>query len=399
MDNPKKIMLFALILTMLGQGTFTLYIPSLPTLSHDLHSSPTQIKLTLTIFLLAYGISQIFYGPISDVIGRKKPLIFGIALIIIGSAWAIFTKDLLTFNLSRILQGIGAGATMVLIRAALIDSLSVPDQAKGTSYLSIGFALGLGIFPVIGGALTHWFNWRAEFIFLTIINIIILIGIIFYLPETLNKNKNKKTLLQHGELALKQYFQVITNKIFWLFLLGGMSAYSVVIAYNAMTPFLFQKTIGMSAQDYGIISIVIAIPYWLGAYLNKRLVKKIGPKFFMLVGAVVIIISGTLLIILKLSVTNINLYIVLIPLCFAVFGQALVWSNAMAKALQNFPEFAGIASALFGCGQFTISALVAAILALPKESNQMPISITILVLGILSGIITIDAFKIKKKSI
>ena len=208
MINPKTIMRFALILTMLGQGAFTLYIPSLPELGHDFHSSPTEIKFTLTIFLLSYGISQIFYGPISDIFGRKKPLLFGMALIIIGSIWAIFVKDLWAFNLARIIQGLGAGATMVLIRAALRDSLSGPDLASGTAYLSIGFATGLGIFPVIGGVLTHWFSWEADFIFLAIITIIIFGVIIFYLPETLTRKKVKLTTFGYSTLVLKQYWIV-----------------------------------------------------------------------------------------------------------------------------------------------------------------------------------------------
>jgi MFS transporter, DHA1 family, 2-module integral membrane pump EmrD len=396
MPNSRTIMIFALILTMLGQGSFTLYVPSLPALAHDLHSSATQIKFTLTIFLLSYGISQIFYGPISDIYGRKKPLVFGIILIIIGSIWTIVVKDLWTFNLSRVIQGIGAGATMVLIRAALRDSLSGADLAKGMAFLSIGFAMGLGIFPVVGGVLTHWFNWQADFIFLSIISVIILIIILIYFPETLNKDKEKLSISKYSTQVLKQYWQVIIDKIFWLFLLGGMSAYAVVVAYNVMTPFLFQNVIGLSAQEYGLISIVIGFPYWLGAFLNAKFVKKIGAKFFMLVGAAIIIIAGIFLLIFKFSGMHINIYIVLIPLCFAVFGQALVWSNAMAKSLQSFPEFAGVASAFFSSVQLAISALIAAILALITEVNQLPLSVTILIVGILSALIILCSFWVSK---
>ena len=214
MNIPKRILFFALILTILGQGSFTLYVPSLPNLSHSFHCSITQIKFTLTIFLFVYGISQLFYGPISDVIGRKKPLLFGIALMFIGSIWTIFTKDLLTFNLSRIVQGLGTGATMVLIRAAMLDCLSGPDQPKGTAYLSIGFAIGLGIFPVIGGFLTNWLGWQANFIFLAIVNMIFLVCIFFFFPETLHPQNKQDNLLNYSRTAIKQYWQVIYDKIF-----------------------------------------------------------------------------------------------------------------------------------------------------------------------------------------
>ena len=133
---------------------------------------------------MAYGVSQVFYGPISDILGRKKPLIFGISLIIIGSIWTIFVKDLWAFNFLRIIQGIGSGSTMVLIRASLRDTLSGIDLAKGTAILSIGFAIGIGIFPAVGGTITHWFAWQSEFLFLTIISAIILILTIIYFPET-----------------------------------------------------------------------------------------------------------------------------------------------------------------------------------------------------------------------
>ena len=108
-------------------------------------------------------------------------------------------------------------------------------------------------------------------------------------------------------------------------------------------------------------------------------------------------LAGIFLLILKFSISPINIYIVIIPLCFAVFGQSLLWSNAIAESLHNFPRFAGVASSIFSCFQLAIAAIIAAILAVITEVNQLPLAITILVVGVFSALFLFFAFWVNEK--
>jgi MFS family permease len=268
---------------MLGQGTLTLCIPAFPALAHSLHTSEDSVKFSLTLFLLAYGLSQLVYGPVSDVFGRKKTLITGLCIMLIGSIITPFAHRLMIFNIARILQGLGAGATMVLIRASLRDVTSGPEYSKSMAYLSMGFAIGLGLFPLFGG-----------------------------------------------------------------------------------------------------LFIAIAIPYWLGAICNAKYVTKLSAKTMVKIGLTIIIISSAAMLFIGEATHHLNIYALMVPFFFAVLGQGLVWSNAMALALNSFSNISGVASSLFSCLQLAIASIINFVLMLAPDNSIVPIALSLGIFGVLS---------------
>ena len=128
-----------------------------------------------------------------------------------------------------------------------------------------------------------------------------------------------------------------------------MSVYSVVIIYNVMTPFLVQQQIGLSAQSYGLLSIVIAAPYWLGAFCNTKLLKLLSSRFMTVSGGVIIMASAGAMYLGAILFHHLNINILMVPFFLAIFGQSLAWSNAMAHAVQKFSQFPGVANSLFSC--------------------------------------------------
>ncbi len=224
-------------LVSLGQTSFSLPIPAFPAISEDLHFAPHAMKSTLTVFLLGFGISQLIYGPLSDKFGRKPPLLFGIGLFCLTSLINVWISSLQAFFILRFLQGVGTGSIVTLTRAILRDRYEGAHLASVASHLSMGFAVGLGLSPLIGAYLQIFFGWRSNFLALCVIGIILFIYSFLQLPETSPKPLAKANWKEAMYRTLTRYYQIIVDIHFWKYLLAGVFAYSVVI------PLVNQKTV------------------------------------------------------------------------------------------------------------------------------------------------------------
>ncbi len=383
MQQIRKSTLIILLVVMafMTQAGLVLYTSAFVNISYELHITAAAVKTTLMAYLLGFGVSQLFYGPISDKIGRKKPLLFGMFIFSCGCLWSIFSHTYLELFISRIIQGIGAGSCMTLSRSVLRDCFEGKAYVHAASYLSSGFAIGLGLTPVIGGQVIKYFSWRAEFVVLLFFGAALLIIFMIFLPETHFPEKNRKDDTAH---LLKIFLSILENMRFISFLVGGVMAYGVVIAYTTMAPFLFQKSLGYSASFYGWITLFIAIAYYLGTWINRALVTKLGINLIMKFGLAIILLSGISLLTSKVVFDVFNFYVTFIPLFFATLGQALIWSNCIAGALKDLSHIAGTAAALFSCLQMLLSALVSAVVAILHENNQIPLSIVLICLALIA---------------
>lgn len=189
-------------------------LPSLPLIALHFHSSLKLTKDLISLFFLGFGVSQLFYGPLSERYGRKKVVLFGLMIFNVGALLAVFSHTITQLLLMRLMQGLGAGALMVSSRAIIRDVYNNVDYIKATSYLSMSFALGLGIIPLVGSYLQHYFNWQAIFLFLFLIGMGVAILIFYKLVET---NEHKQHDLPFGHYV-KQVCQVCIFQ--WLFMDG-----------------------------------------------------------------------------------------------------------------------------------------------------------------------------------
>lgn len=364
MDKKRSIPWLVTWMTTLGQAAITLYIPSFPLISQELNIDPTAVKTTLTAFLLGFGLCQLFYGPLSDKYGRKPVLLFGIALFCLACLANLFIVSLEGFLLVRFIQGIGAGSVITIGRSILRDSYSGQEFTSAASHLSMGFALGLGVSPIIGAYLQTLFGWRAGFLFLFLVGAFLLVLLWKKLPETSSKPLAAATWKETAHHTLHRYFEILRDSLFWKFLLGGVFAYSVVISWNVLTPFLIQDHFGFSPDAYGWMSLFIAVAYYLSAHFNRALVLKFHLRNIFIAGILLIGLSG-----LIIMLAPDQLIFILIPMFIATFGQALIFSNTIASALQKYPHIPGKASAVFSSLQMILVSFISATLAiLPDQS-------------------------------
>jgi len=394
LHEKKRIKIIMLVITILGQASIALYLPALPSIAKDLNITDFQSKLTITYFIIGFGISPLFMGPISDYWGRKPILLFSLITALIGFLGNSFCSSFYMFVIFRVIEGIGCGGLLTSGRSIARDVFSGKELASASSYLSMGFALGFGFSPVVGGFLAEHFIWQSAFIFLFIFCFSIICICILFLPET-------KQFKEHDDShhimksILQSYITAVLNKLFIINILAGFFAYCIVISYNTLTPFLVQINLGFSAENYGYLAILIGVPYFLAASINRKLVLEKGIYFSCLIGGTTIILSGFIMFIFSLFGYR-NIYTLIIPFMGATFGQAFIFSNTIAAAMQLFPaNVAGRISALYSSLQMILVSVFSLFIAKTPDRIDY-VACIIICVGFLSFVAVIFSEKARK---
>lgn len=366
----------------LGHITADFYTPSFPSIAKDFRTTPSMIQLTLSIFMFAFSLSHLVYGPLSDKIGRRSPLFMGYILNIIGCLICLIAPSIAVLCLGRFVQGIGVGACNSVGRTVTRDLLSGARLAQIGSLFGMGAALVTALAPTIGGYIQHYFNWRMTFLFLACYTLFILILVYRSLPET-NKNLNEKAL--NIGVMLGNYKLLLTSKTFIGFTLCSSFAYSGLIAYMSFAPFLLQNIVGLNAVQFGWLAFVVAGSIFVSTFLNNFLVIKKGIITMMQVGNNFMIVAGVLMFSLG-WLGFLNTLAIMVPVCLFSVGAGLTFANAFAGAFHPFPHMAGITGGLFGCLQVLSASLASFVMSLFHVTSQQPLAGIFITLGILSWI-------------
>jgi DHA1 family 2-module integral membrane pump EmrD-like MFS transporter len=387
--RKNKGLIVFLVASMAGltQGGLILYTPALSQMASAFHVSAALIKMTLTAYLLGFGLSQLFYGPLSDRIGRRKTLLIGLSIASVGAILAVLSTNYSMLILSRCIQGAGFGACMTLSRVILKDSFSGVEYAKKASYLSGGFAVVYGLSPILGAKLIEYFSWQSEFYCLLVLIQLALWGYFFFLPETHFKLKTELSITNYTKQTLKDYLSVISQAKFLILILSGVCAYAVMIAFSTMGPFLLEKKLHYSPMIYSLVTLIIAVFYYLGSMANRYLLERFDINQIMKVGMSLIITSGAILVFISLVIPSVNIFEIVLPLLIAVLAIGLIWSNCIVLALKDLTHIGGTAAAAFSCLQMMCSGVISGIVAIPDNTSMKPFAVTVLTLGVLSLLI------------
>ena len=374
------------------QVALMFYTPAFLYIVENLHVSSNLVKRTFAIYLFGLAVSQIFYGPISDRIGRKPPFLIGLAIFFAGSIWGVFASTYTSLLLVRFIQGTGVGASMVVNRALLKDVFSGNNYTQSLSNLSVGSALGLSFSPLVGGILADHYSWHADFLFLSAWAAVLFIVTLLFLPET-NIAKSKEPLGSFFKMVCSTFLSTFKNKNFNVYLFVGIMPYGVLITVSTMGPFFFQKKLGLSATMYGLLLFFVALAYFIGSAIDRHYVKKLGGRIMIWLGLSIILISNIIILCFSLF-DDATIYTVFIPLLFAVAGQALAWPNCIGGALKDFKKSSGSSAALFGVLQMLLSALLSSLLSFFHTDGALQMSGALITLSLLSLLIFF-VFKVK----
>lgn len=383
--HSNKLLLFVIVLAAcLTQFAADIYAPSLPAIAADFHTSIDLSQWSMAIYMLGVAITLLIYGPISDGVGRKSPMITGLGIMIIGSFICLFAPNIDFLIVGRFIQGCGAGACAGLWRSIFRDVFTGEQLAKYGSYFTVFIMFIVPAAPALGGYLQQYFGWRASFAFMSFYSIFALFAIIFAFQETSIHHHKEKLKLSYVKTTFRQ---LMLSPIFMGVTLCTFLSYGAFFAWLTAGPVLLIHVVGISPLAFGLITFFGGgIAYALAGWINGRVVKRFGMSNMMRFGWSVMILSG-LLMLIGYWLFGSNVWVIVIPMVLFYFGSTFIWPNAFATAFTPFGQIAGYAGALYGFMQIGGGAAMSALITYLPETNQVPLALVFIFASILAWLI------------
>jgi len=394
MKSVNFIFILAVFFASIGGVSSDLYLPSLPSIAHSLHTSISLTQLSVALFMLGLSVARLSIAIISDAFGRKNPLIISLLICLAGCLCCLFATNIYMLLFGRLLQGFGAGGGNVLGRIILRDGVESHILAKYMSYFSMVGITFMAAAPLIGGYIEHYFNWRVAFIVLLVYTTVALIIAIFVLPET-NKFRNTDFLkFNFLKTNLKTLFTEPTFIISALFLAIG---YGGLVAWLVSGPVVLQKVMLLSPIEFGWCAALIGFCYFVAAFTNSKLINKFSMHKMQQFGIGCFFAGGFIMLIPVLFFHHISTAAFILPLMLSVFGLGLVIPNSYATGLMPFAKIAGIATAILCFIQVLGAFATSTIISLTPNRSQLPVGLIIFVSGFICLILIRILGKIKAK--
>ena len=395
--NEKYTLLFILgALSAIGPFSIDMYLPAFPSIAKELHTDISQVGLSITSYFIGISIGQLFYGPITDKYGRKKPLLFGLTLFFLTSLACASSPSINWLIAMRFLLALGGCAGIVTSKAVVRDAFPINETAKIFSMLMLISGVAPIIAPTIGGWLLVVFNWQSVFYFLSIFSFILIIAVYLFLPEstTINIKRSLKP-----KAVYKDYKIVLKNPSFLYYTLASSTAMAGMFAYISGSSFVFMKHFGISESNFGFIFGTNAFGFILGSQVNRLLLKKYTSKQIITFAATTLFCIS-ILILLLFSINAISSFILIGFIFTFLFSLGLLIPNATAIALAPFSHNAGSASALIGFMQMFFGAALSAMVSILHNETIFPLVFGMFLCGISTfGIIMILNTKVKREKL
>lgn len=320
------------------------YVPSLPHITQFFNTSADLTKITVSIYLVGYALSQLFYGPLSDHYGRRPFLVWGFLLGIIGTLLCAYADSIEMLIFARFVQGVGLGAGNALTRSISVDVFKGERLVMMVSYLGIALGIAPAVAPVLGGLLEDSWGWRSVFLCFSIYIVFQWVIILLFFPET-NPNRSIEPL-SVGKV-LKRYAMVCCNRTFLSYvLISGLSMGSY-LSFFTVSAYFFQNGLGVSVMGYSWIVLSLALTILLSKILNVILLKYFSLRQIIGVG-IWILVLGTVAVLLPAILGWMTLTSVLLPLIGYSLGFGLITGNIMVEAFAPFPAvYAGTLAAIY----------------------------------------------------
>ncbi|QNL50110.1 Bcr/CflA family multidrug efflux MFS transporter [Olivibacter sp. SDN3] len=358
------------LLSAIGPLSIDMYLPGFQSIADDLETTVPRIQLSLTSFFIGVASGQLIYGPLLDRYGRKRPLIAGLIIYIIVSIACALTYSADHLIIFRFVQALGSCAGMVAARAMVRDYFTSSETAKVFSLLMLVIGVSPILAPTIGGFIIEHWDWHGIFILLALITTLILLAVIFILPESRGPNKQ---LSLKPKPIVKGFWEVFRTRPFYVNAFAGGIASSGLYAYLAGSPYVLMELHGVSEQQYGWIFAVIATALVTTSQLNNFLLRKHASSNIAKIALLLQALTGITLFSLT-AVHAINLPLTIILIFIFLGCQGFTFPNTSAAALNPFDKSAGSASALLGSIQLGMGAISSALVSLFHNDSGLPMT-------------------------
>ncbi|PID25405.1 multidrug effflux MFS transporter [Sporosarcina sp. P7] len=360
-------------LSAFGPLSMDMYLPGLPIVADDLNASTSLVQLSLTACLIGLGAGQLIFGPLSDIYGRRKPLVITLIVYAIASVLCAFSPNIWIFVALRFVQGMTGAAGIVIARACARDLYVGNELTKFMAMLSIVSGAAPILAPIVGGVVLNYASWQAVFFLLGVIGLLMFVSTACFLPDTLRVEERAES----GMLAVVKTFSgLLKDKWFVGIALTQGLIMSSMFAYIAGSPFVLQNMYGVTAQQFSLFFALNGVGIITAAQLTGRLSGRIHEVKFLRAG---VLMSFAASILLLLTVWNEwPLAVIATALFFMVSSVGLVSPAAFSLAMQSQGKSAGSAAAFLGLMPFIGGATVSPLVGLAGDSSAWPLSIVVL---------------------
>lgn len=353
--TPSSRLGYALVLGLLatlGPLCTDLYLPALPELASELSTTAAAAQLSLTAGLLGLGFGQLIFGPLSDKLGRRRPLLISLFILLLASIWCALAQDINHLIVARLIQGLAGAGGAVLSRAVARDLYSGHELTRFFALLMLINGLAPIIAPVMGGVMLGIMDWRGIFIVLAAISILLLLLSFRHLHETLPPQRRVTGGI--GSIILS-VGSLLTQRQFMGLCLAQGFAGAGMFAYIGASPFVLQEIYQLSPQTFSLCFAINGVGLIFSAQISSRLSGHFGEMRVLKAGLLIAGIASLSL--LLAAARHASLVWLLIPLFFTIIIIGIVGPSASALAMQSQGDKAGSASALLGVSMFTLGAI------------------------------------------
>ncbi|MEH7484266.1 Bcr/CflA family multidrug efflux MFS transporter [Neobacillus drentensis] len=373
-SGKKRIQLAILLgsLGLLGPFTIDTYLPSFPTIVKDFHTTASLVQISLTSCLLGLGLGQLIIGPLSDVKGRRQPLLIFITLYLLASITCALAPNIYFLIIARLVQGFAAAGGLVISRAIVRDLFSGRELTKFFTMMVLVGNLGPIVAPIAGGGILAFTNWHGVFIALACIGAVLLFTVAFKLEETLpTENRVPSNLPQ----IMNNFGSLFRDRTFMGYALTQGFTVAGIFAYVSGIPFVYQNIYEVTPQQFSLLFGTNGLALIIGSQLVGRFADTISERTFLKIGLAIANIAGAGLLIALLL--NAPLLAVAIPIFFFVSSISIIGTTSFTLAIENQGHIAGSASALLGLLPFVLGSLTAPLVGVAGAYSGVPMGVII----------------------
>lgn len=346
-----------------------MYLPSMPSLQGHFDVDAAAVQLTLSTFFIGLAIGQVFYGPVSDRIGRLPPLYFGMSVFVLASLACALAPSVEALTVARLFQALGGCAAIVVTRAIVRDRFEPQEMAQALSMLLMIMGVAPILAPVIGAQLLVYFGWQSIFVVLMLYGLLCIVAINRGLEESWVPPPQP---LRAADV-LGIYGRLLGHRRFMGYALAGSTAQAGMFAYIATSSFVFIEVYGIAPSDFGWIFGLNAAGLIGASQINARILRRYRSERVLRAALISNTFFGALMVLLVATGTG-GVWGFATPLFGAISSLGFSFPNSQAAAMAPFGDRAGMAAALLGTLQFTIAALISSLVGHLHDGTALPLA-------------------------
>lgn len=359
-------------LTALGPLAIDMYLPAFPKIAADLQTEVSYVQVSLSTFLGGLAVGQLFWGPISDKYGAKKPILLSLSIFILTSFACMYVSDIKVMWALRFLQAFGSSGGLVIARSIVNKRFDKDKTLKIFSILALVGGIAPIVAPILGNAVLKYFDWPHIFTAMGAFALFSIAMTFTFLKEDFS---NRLPSLEVRSIA-QNYGKLFQNKTFVTYTFVGSIAFSCLMLYISNSPVLVMEVGGLSSTAFSIVFMVNSCGLMLGSFLTSSFLRKrLEPKKIIALGTSIQLIAALSL--FGLIVLDGSIYYQLVPLFFFVLPLGMIFPTSTTLALSPFKAESGIASALFGASQLAFTFLTSVLLNTLNDGTMYIVALSL----------------------